>query len=69
MLNTTENLTREDQAINRRLARRFNIWDSLDYNGVARRFEISETVRCLTAARLRGSVAPAITCTEWDLPI
>ena len=69
MLNTADYLTHEDRTINRRLAKRFNIWDCLDYNGTARTFEISETVRCRTAANLRGRVPPVITCTEWDRPL
>ena len=69
MLNTADYLTAEDRAINRRLEKRFNIWGCLDYRGTARQFEISETARCRAAAELRGRVRPAITCTEWDLPI
>lgn len=66
MLNTTDYLTSEDVAINRRLGKRFDIWGCLDYCGTVRVFEISETVRCRTAADLRGRVPPAITCTDWD---
>ncbi|TVR36053.1 MAG: hypothetical protein EA404_00140 [Spirochaetaceae bacterium] len=59
-------LTTEDLQINRQLARRFNIWDSLDYNGTARQAQISEQARATTARRLQGQVPPTITCTDWD---
>lgn len=54
------NQTREDQAINRRVAKRLGTWSFLDHNGTARESARREYANALTGARVRGVVAPKI---------
>jgi hypothetical protein len=69
MTDHVQHITKEDRQIFRLLSRRFNVWDSLDYNGTVRQLETSERARMHTARRLQGQVPPSITCTDWDRAI